>query len=320
MKSKFLQMGIVASTPVLLYGCMSTTSMMQDAYGSKKGDLPQLERAEFNTYKPVFLAKVSEFNSNGQLPYNRTGMSECMVSEEAIKRISGFDSLTESADKLKQAPEESGSLTDQVNNAASNQGAQTTQEYTWRGGQLWSDKDGCLAAANDGYPTRYIIEHQYVVDTHTKIEMGGTVHENNSTATNHLISAIESNGPKSEIVQISSIKLGGSLHDGFMSSLVIGMNGMEDPSFSYIISDEAGQVSFSDVGMTRGLYNTSEVVILPNDRTRTKNYSGSVLTGIYRSKGGVAHGEQITYNKQYGDTVHCFENGVIVQTSTCERF
>ena len=247
-------------------------------------------------------------------------MTECMVSEQAIQRISGFDGLKEMAEQMKQAPEKSGSLTDQVNNAASNQGAQTTQEYTWQGGQLWSDKDGCLAAASDGYPTRYIIEHQYVLDTHTKIEIDGTVHENNSTTTSHVISAVENNGLKSEIVQVSSVKLGGSLHDGFMSSLVIGMNGMEDPSLSYIISDEAGQVVFSDTGMTRGLYNTSEVVNLSDNRMRTKNYSGSVLTGIYRSKDGAAHGEQITYNKQYGDTVHCFENGVIVQTSTCERF
>ena len=270
--------------------------------------------------KPIFLAKVKEFNTTGELPFNKTGMSECMIDDVQLQKISGFSELVTEAEKRKNAVEKSSSLTDQVNNAASSQSVQTTQTYSWQGGELWSDRDGCTKAAIGETPSRYMVEQQYLLTTVSKVEINGEVNESSMTHTTHSISGVEEEGGRKHTTMVSSIKLGGEHFEGFVANLSISMNNMEDPTFTYMVSDVSGFVSFSDVAMTKGIYDSSEGVNLPGGKMRKKSYSGAALAGIHRSKNGLAHGEQVIYNKSYGDTVMCFENGVLVQTSTCEKF
>lgn len=318
-KLSVIKLGLLGASALVLQGC-NVTSIAQDAYGSKKGDLPQFERAAFNAQKPIFLAKLDEFNSTNSLPFNKTGLIECMLEDEQIQEIGGYTQLVTISKKLANPGQESTSLSDKVNSAASAQSSKTTQTYTWQGGDLWSDKEGCMAAAKGETPTRYMVEQQYVIDTHVRIEISGDIHESNSSSSTHSVSGIEINGNQTSTTTVSSTKLGGTVHEGFMSSLAIGLNNMNDPNFIYTFADESGQVMMSDFAMTKGLYNSSESVNLPGERVKSKSYSGAILAGIHRSKDGIAHGEQTSFNKQYGDTIMCFENGVLVQTSTCEKF
>jgi len=320
---RLTQFLLISLTTTSLLGCVSTASITKDAYGSKEGELPLLTRSDFNAMKPLFLTKVTDFRNTGNLPFDVTGFEVCSLSKNDIQQVSGFTSLVEIANKMNnpEAQNESKSLAERVNSSAAQQSStQTKTTYTWGDGSVIAKPEDCSQLLSEQPPARYLVKYSYSTLVEAETNVSGKVYESTSESSVHNVIGMERKVKGTFTTSASSVEFGGSMHDGLISSLVINLNDMQDPTFTYSFSDEQGRVSFMDVASTQGIYMTSESVNLSGNRTRTTTYSGKEIAMISRSKDGKPHGEMITINKQYGDTTMCFENGAIVQTSTCEKF
>lgn len=317
------QLFLITSTTSTLLGCMSTASMTKDAYGSKEGDLPILVRSDFNAMKPQFLSKVTDFRKTGNLPFDVTGFEICPLSKKDIQQISGFSELVKIASEENNLgdQDDSKSLADRVNTSAAQQSStQTNITYTWFGGSVMAKPEDCSKLLSEKVPARFLVEYRYTSLVEVNVNVSGEVYENSSETKAHNVVGTDRKVNGTFVTSATSVEFSGSMHDGLISSLVINLNDMSDPTFSYTFFDEQGRVSFMDLASTQGIYMTSESVNLSENRVRTTTYSGKELASINRIKNGKAHGETKAINKQYGDTIICYENGNVVQTSTCEVF
>ncbi|QRV22881.1 lipoprotein [Marinomonas foliarum] len=307
---------ITAGLTVTLTGCFSTTSMVMDATGAKKEELPVFQQPEFTSAQADFRQKLKEYKSTNQMPIDTSTYSSCDISEGVLQDISGFTSIANLFDTTKKDKKSEKSLAARIGQDASSvAGSNIQQTYHWQGGALFATATDCKKLINnqDVAGVSYLLDSKYIIKT-TGTNFNGS---HSITEKKH----VQRFGDDHTVsISLHSTVMGDDFVKDFGTKLALSMSNLKDPLFIYTYKKGNDQLNISEAPSSPGIYFTQHFITLDSTekRLRSYRYTGKVLSGIGRSVNDKAHGLQESFGK-YGSNL-CFDQGEVVQTSNCEAF
>jgi hypothetical protein len=307
---------ITAGLTVTLTGCFSTTSMVMDATGAKKEELPVFQQPEFTSAQADFRQKLKEYKSTNQMPIDTSTYSSCDISEGILQDISGFTSIANLFDTTKKDKKSEKSLAARIGqDASSAAGNNIQQTYHWQGGALFATATDCKKLINnqDVAGVSYLLDSKYIIKT-TGTNFNGS---HSITEKKH----VQRFGDDHTVsISLHSTVMGDDFVKDFGTKLALSMSNLKDPLFIYTYKKGNDQLNISEAPSSPGIYFTQHFITLDSTekRLRSYRYTGKVLSGIGRSVNDKAHGLQESFGK-YGSNL-CFDQGEVVQTSNCEAF
>jgi hypothetical protein len=307
---------IIAGLTVTLTGCFSTTSMVMDATGAKKEELPVFQQPEFTSAQADFRQKLKEYKSTNQMPVDTSTYSSCDISEGALQDISGFTVVANLLDTTKKDKKSEKSLTARIGqDTSSAAGNNIQQTYHWQGGSLFATATDCQKLTNDQDATgvSYLLDSKYIIKT-----TGSNFNGSHSITEKKHVQRFGYDDTVS--IGLHSTVMGDDFVKDFGTKLALSMSNLKDPSFIYTYKKGDDQLNIVEGVSSQGIYFTQHFITLDSteQRIRSYRYTGKVLSGIGRSVNNKAHGLQESFG-EYGSNM-CFDQGEVVQTSDCEAF
>jgi hypothetical protein len=311
---------LLSSLPA--FGCVSLDipNHVMESTGAKKGELPMLANPMFMKTHQMFRTKLAQFRNSNVVPGDSKNFVKCLMDEENVQEIVGYKGLLDSELKnRKNASKNNGSLASQVtNDAQTTLGNQFTTEYKWLGGSVQATAEDCekLATNIEAPGIKFSFNFKYTSISNSKINVGGKIHESNTSSTLTSQTFTENGANFSLFINAIAIKY--SANHG--SSKV---DGVDSPTFTlrYSEKDSSDAILYMEMGITRDLFDTKVIKDLNDGRTRTTSYKGAALSSIARFVNNKPHGLWEDFGK--GSWViprKCYSHGEIVTTTECDAF
>ena len=311
-----LKVVLSAGITLTLSGCFSNTSMIMDATGAKKGELPAFQQPAFTNAQADFRKKLEQYHNTNQMPVDTSSYSSCNLSQKTLQDISGFTIIADLLDTTRKNKDSKKSLTARIGQDASSAVGQDIQQtYHWQGGALYASTIDCqkLISNPDASKVSFLIDSQYLIKT-TGTNFNGT---NSITEQKH----VQRITPDHIVsIGLSSTVMGDDFTKDFSSKLILSLSNLKDPSFIYTYKKGNDLLIMSEAPSSPGIYFTQHFITLNKEeqRIRSYRYTGAVHDGVGRSLNGKAQGLQESFGK-YGSNL-CFDQGELVQKSDCETF
>lgn len=311
-----LKVVLSAGITLTLSGCFSNTSMIMDATGAKKGELPAFQQPDFTNAQADFRKKLEQYHNTNQMPVDTSSYSSCNLSQKTLQDISGFTIIADLLDTTRKNKDSKKSLTARIGQDASSAAGQDIQQtYNWQGGALYASTIDCQKLTNnsDASKVSFLIDSQYLIKT-TGANFNGT---HSITETKH----VQRIAPDHSVsISLHSTIMGDDFTKDFGTKLALSLSNLKDPSFIYTYKKGNDQLNMIEAPSSPGIYFTQHFITLNKEeqRIRSYRYTGAVHDGVGRSLNGKAQGLQESFGK-YGSNL-CFDQGELVQKSDCETF
>ncbi|MCB5163017.1 hypothetical protein [Marinomonas algarum] len=317
-KETSLKIVLSAGITLTLSGCFSNTSMIMDATGAKKGELPVFQQAAFTSAQADFRSKLEQYHNTNQMPVDTSSYSSCDLNQNILQDISGFTAIADLLDTTRKNKDKDSekSLSARIGQDASSAVGQDIQQtYNWQGGALYASTIDCQKLINnaDASKVSFLIDSQYLIKT-TGANFKGT---HSITEKKH----IQRIAPDHTVsISLHSTIIGDDFTKDFGTKLALSLSNLKDPSFIYTYKNGNDLLIMSEAPSSPGIYFTQHFITLnkAEKRTRSYRYTGAAQSGIGRSLNDKAHGLQETFGK-YGSKL-CFDQGELVEKSDCEAF
>ncbi|MEL0612079.1 hypothetical protein [Marinomonas arenicola] len=313
-----LKIVLSAGITLTLSGCFSNTSMIMDATGAKKGELPTFQQPAFTNAQADFRKKLEIYHNTNKMPVDTSSYSSCNLNQKTLQDISGFTAIADLLDTTRKNKDKDSekSLTARIGQDASSAAGQDIQQtYNWQGGALYASTIDCqkLTSNPDASKVSFLIDSQYLIKT-TGANFNGT---HSITETKH----VQRIAPDHSVsISLHSTIMGDDFTKDFSTKLVLSLSNLKDPSFIYTYKKGNDQLNMVEAPSSPGIYFTQHFMTLNKEeqRIRSYRYTGAVHDGVGRSLNGKAQGLQESFGK-YGSNL-CFDQGELVQKSDCEAF